>query len=330
MIAIDVITNLRDLEALREDWQQLLDDTEATTPFQLPDWQLTWWHHFGSGQLRVFAFRERGRLIGVVPCFLHQWSGRNQLTLIGSGISDYLEPAIAPQYATQIVSLLNDWLAAIKEWDVCDWQDLNAGSPLARLHGSGLHIQTREDAPCSAVCLTGTFEQFWSARSKDLRRNVKRYGARADEAGPVEFEIIQNPDSNVLESLIELHAARWQARGESGTIAANSAAVFLRNISRRMADAGMLRIFILRFRGQPTALNLGFLFRGTYFAYISAFDPQHEYFGFGRMLLFRSIQFCYVNGIASWNFLRGDEPYKLSWGAKMTAKIRVFAERRIG
>jgi CelD/BcsL family acetyltransferase involved in cellulose biosynthesis len=82
----------------------------------------------------------------------------------------------------------------------------------------------------------------------------------------------------------------------------------------------------VRFRGELAAVNLGFLFRDTFSSYMSAFDPEHEYFGFGRMLLYRAIQYCYANRVRFWDFLRGEEPYKFSWGALAVPKRRVYVE----
>ncbi len=323
MNTVGVIDDTNRFEALCTEWGQLLDRIDGITPFQLPAWQLTWWRHFGSGKLRIFVFRESGRLTGVVPCFLHEWKGRRQLTLIGSGVSDYLEPAIEREHARSIVKLFSEYLDSHNEWDVCDWQDLNADSPLIIL----AHAGTREDTSCSEIRLTGTFDEFWHMRGKDLRRNVRRYGLRATEEGAVEFEVVKKPDTDLLRSVIELHAARWQARGEPGMIALNHAAEFLCDVSRQFARAGLLRIFQVRFRKQAAAVNLAFLFRNAIFGYMSAFDPEHERFGFGRMLLYRSIQHCYANRVASWNFLRGDEPYKFSWGAQKIPKQRIYVER---
>jgi CelD/BcsL family acetyltransferase involved in cellulose biosynthesis len=330
MSAIDVISNVTEFETLCPEWEQLLDRIEGITPFQLPAWQLTWWRHFGSGELRVFACRQDGTLVGVVPCFLHDWNSRRQLTLIGSGLSDYLEPAIAGEHAPAVIEALRRTLLSSREWQTCDWQDLNAGSPLTSLAGAALELRATDDTPCSRIPLTGTFEEFWSTRGKDLRRNVRRYGMRAAENGAVQFEAVGRADSSLLHSLIDLHAARWQAQGQPGMIALNRAAEFLCDVSRKFSDLGMLRVFVVRFRGRPSAVSLGFLFRDTFFSYMSAFDPEHEYFGFGRMLLHRAIQHCYRDGVRFWNFLRGDEAYKFSWGAEKIPKLRLHAEHGAG
>jgi len=322
-----VIDKLGDLEQIAKEWEELLRHIGDITPFQLPPWQLTWWKHFGSGLLRVLVFRENGRMVGIVPCFLHEWNNRRQLTLIGSGLSDYLEPAIEDQHAGVILEFLQRYLQSREEWDVCDWQDLNAGSRLAALRGDGFRVEEREGQPCSRIPLNGTYDEFWRGRGKDLRRNVRRYGLRAAEAGAVEFKVIEKPDAALLHSVIQLHTARWEAKGEPGMIAANHAAEFLCDVGLLFADRGMVRVFTIHFQGQTAALNLAFLFRNTVFAYMSAFDPQHEHFGFGRKLLHDAIKHCYESGVAYWNFMRGDEPYKFSWGAECVAKSRMFVEK---
>src|SRR5581483_1307487 len=109
---------------------------------------------------------------------------------------DYLEPAIEPAHAGTAIELLQHHLQSSEEWDVCDWQDLDADSPLPGLGGNVLQLETRDDQPCSRIPLTGTFDDFWRTRGKDLRRNVRRYGVRAAEIGAVEFAVVPKPHSD--------------------------------------------------------------------------------------------------------------------------------------
>lgn len=67
--------------------------------------------------------------------------------------------------------------------------------------------------------------------------------------------------------------------------------------------------------------------RTTVFSYLSAFDPAYEKFGFGRELLARALQHAHQSGYRQWNFLRGDEPYKFSWGGRIVPKRRVVIVR---
>lgn len=316
---LEIADNWARSEALRSEWSRFLQTIEGITPFQTPEWLLAWWLHFGSGKLHIGVLREDSEMAAIVPCFLHEWNGRRQLTLIGSGISDYLEPAISPKWNAEVTDALRAHLLANRDWDICDWQDLGADSPLAAL------AAVEEDTPCSEIRLAGTFEEYWARRGKDLRRNLRRYGERADKMGCTDFAVAADPD--LTEELILLHGVRWQTQGQAGMIQANHSADFLRDVLPEFARRGLLRFFSLRFRGATVALSVGFLHGNTLYSYLSAFDPQYEILGFGRRLLYESLRYAYQQGYAAWNFCRGEEPYKFSFGAERIPKCRLILRR---
>jgi len=67
VVAVEVIEDAARLCGFRPEWSQFLRKIPAATPFQMPEWLVTWWNHFGSGALRVMAFRHNRELVGVLP-----------------------------------------------------------------------------------------------------------------------------------------------------------------------------------------------------------------------------------------------------------------------
>ncbi len=318
-MTVDILEDPAQLRAIEAEWKTLVHGCCSATPFQLPAWLLTWWKHFGSGSLQTYVFRESGAFSGILPCFRHRWSESNQLTLIGSGLSDYLDP-ILPDSA---VSLLDTQLRDDPNWQVIDWQDLSEASSLTRVSG----VELRPDTPCSIIPLTGSFEEFWSARGKDLRRNLRRYSQRTRELGDVQFEAAAEPTPEHTRALIRLHRKRWLRQGEPGMIALNHAEAFLRDVILELARAGIAKFFSIRLDRDIVAIILAFLYRKVVFSYMSAFDPEFENLGTGRMLLYEALQWAFANGYTHWDFLRGEEEYKFSWGAEPVPKIRVYKSR---
>jgi CelD/BcsL family acetyltransferase involved in cellulose biosynthesis len=321
MLALEVIENVARLRDFECEWSRFVRRVPPRTPFQTPEWLLTWWSHLGSGAPRVMAFRRERELAGVLPCFLHEWNGRRQLTLIGSGITDDLDPLFESGCAAEIVELVRAQLRIWTDWDICDWQDLSADTPLAAL---GVALA---ETPSSAIAIDGPFEKFLAARPKDLRRNLRRYREKAETAGKVEFSAADTADPELMDALVALHGARWSKSGESGMIEANRAEAFLREVAPLVAARGHLKIFTVRFAGRIAAILLALCDPSTIYSYLSAFDPRHEAFGFGRELLAQAIRYAHERGYRHWNFLRGDEPYKFSWGAQPIAKCRVMIAR---
>ena len=320
-MTLDIITSLPGLLELRSEWAALVRGLDDTTPFHLPEWLLTWWKHFGSGQLHVFAFWRDGVLAGLIPCFLHEWQGLRQLTLIGTGISDYLDPPLTA--GGEIMDLLRNHLETNSEWDICSWQDLSANSPLAQ----AVPAHVTEEMPCSAIFFEGSFDQYWRDRPHGLRRNLRRYGEKASRIDQPQFRIACNADPELTAALIRLHTNRWKNQGEEGMIVANRSADFLRDVARELERENMLRFFSLSFQGEIVAIILGFLYRNIFFSYLSGFHPRYETFGFGRTLLYESVKYAFEHGFSAWNFLRGSEPYKFSWGAKPIQKSRLIIRR---
>ncbi|MDQ2773987.1 MAG: GNAT family N-acetyltransferase [Acidobacteriota bacterium] len=325
-MTLEVVDNLDALKALEPEWLQLFNRVPDTTPFQHARWMLTWWAHFGSGRLHVLSFCKGSRIDAILPCFLHEWEGRRQLTLIGTGVSDYLDPLIDVEQSKPFVKALRGYLEHNGGWDICNWQDLSSATPLGELKMASVS----PDTPCSAIPLTGSFEQLWHSRSKDMRRNLRRYSERAKSMGPVEFEVSGAVGKEWLDGLVQLHAARWERQGETGMIAANRSEAFLREVASEFAALGQLRFFGIRFKGKIAALVLTFIHNNQVFSYMSAFDPEYEILGFGRTLLYEAIQYSYQNGYSTWNFLRGEEPYKFSWGAQSIPKCRIILHRHTG
>ena len=320
-MTLDIIDSATGLAAFQPEWSSFTARLSGQTPFQTPEWLTTWWRNFGSGLLRVFVFRERAQIAGIIPCFLHLWQGCRQLTLIGSGISDYLEPAISPNQSSSVLELLESHLRTNPDWDLCNWQDLSLDTPIRRIASA-----VRDDTPCWSVALTGSFDQYWASRSKSLRQNVRRDRQKAESQGSLEFAVTSKADPEPLNALIGLHAARWQQRGEPGMIQANRSAAFLRDIAGQFAERDRLRIFYLRFNGEIAAVICGICYANTLFNYLTAFDPEHASLGLGRTLLYESVRYCFENGYKAWDFLRGDEPYKAWWDAGAIPKCRVIVK----
>ncbi len=325
---LQVIRDLAVLTKIDAEWSSFTRSLTGLTPFQFPVWLLTWWRYFGSGELRVIVFQENGAIAGIVPCFLHEWQGARQMTLIGSGISDYLEPAISLELTGEVTNELRCYLESASDWDVCNWQDLSFETPLRKLSSCKLEAKAVEETECRQLHLRGEFAEYWKARPASLRQNVRRGRAKAESMAILRFVVTSEANPELLDGLIRLHGARWQAHGEPGTIAANRSADFLVDIARQFAARDMLRIFALLFDEHIAAVILAFCYANTIFNYVTAFDPEFEHLGVGRTLLFEAIRHSFENGYDAWDFLRGNEAYKSWWGAEAVPKCRLIITRR--
>ncbi|HLG99699.1 MAG TPA: hypothetical protein VKX49_25550 [Bryobacteraceae bacterium] len=204
MLNIELIDDTAHLKEFSPEWSRFHARVSAPTPFQTPEWLLTWWAHFHSGKPHVVIFRNDSQVVGVLPCFLHDWNNRLQLTLMGSGITDYLDPVFDMRHCSAIMDAFTGHLHNQSGWDVCNWQDLSAGTPLRALG------PTVDDSPCSRIPLADSFEAYHAALPYGIRRNIRRDTTQTETLGPIQFAVTTEADPNLLNALADLHRARWQ------------------------------------------------------------------------------------------------------------------------
>jgi CelD/BcsL family acetyltransferase involved in cellulose biosynthesis len=64
-----------------------------------------------------------------------------------------------------------------------------------------------EETPCSAIAIEQPFEKFMASRSKDLRRNLRRYKEKAEAIGGLKFDVAESADAELMDALVKLHGA---------------------------------------------------------------------------------------------------------------------------
>src|SRR5262249_34062566 len=67
-IVVRGIPRIEELQALRAEWDDLLQSSRADVVFLTWEWLLTWWAHVASSwRLHVLTVYEDGRLVGLAP-----------------------------------------------------------------------------------------------------------------------------------------------------------------------------------------------------------------------------------------------------------------------
>jgi CelD/BcsL family acetyltransferase involved in cellulose biosynthesis len=324
-LTLEVVRDPAHLEHIKREWTRFAAALENVTPFQLPEWQIAWWRHFGAGRLHIMLFRNMDALAGIVPLYLNTEQGRMSLKLTGSAMASYLEPPIAPTQRAPVMSLLKGHLLGNGAWEVCDWREVAMNSPLAGLQlGDSFELRTATDGHWSEVPIQGTFQHYWDERPFALRRNFLKYLDKAATLDRPRFEFVTQADPEFVNALIRLESDRAALFAQ----AKDGAAAFLSDLARIFDDADMLRIFGLRFHGKIVAALLAFVYRNTLYAFAGGHEPEFEAQGFGRLLLFESLRHAFEQGYRAWNFLGGNEAYKLLWGARIMPTARILIERK--
>jgi CelD/BcsL family acetyltransferase involved in cellulose biosynthesis len=295
-IDIAIATTDAQLAALAGAWDALCDRCPSATPFQRPGWLLAWRRWFGTGGLpRVAILRRGGHLVGIVPLELRGGTVR----WIGEGISDYLDAILEPDLdAPVLTDSIRRAAAGARALE------LAALRPCSPLLGIALSGTIAPSTPSPVVALE-------AAR---VPRRLAYELRRLDRGAPCWQDEGDDPRA-LIAALVELHRARWAARGQPGMLDDPALARFHAEVAGRLHRRGLLRLIGLVLEGRLRAVLYGFTDHGRCLFYLSGFDPEIATLSPGRLLIARALERARDDGAFEFDFLRGCEPYKYEWGA---------------
>lgn len=316
MSAVDLITSAAELERIAPEWDALWRRSPDATPFQSPHWCLPWWKRFGSDDPFAIALRSNGSLDAFAPLYIlrDEESGESLGMFIGTGVTDYLDAIVAPGAGAE--PLLEAMTSAdCQMWDL---QQMRPSSPLlnAPLPDSWSD-NTEDQEACPVLSIENAGEELQNILSTHSRKKLRYFRRLAEREGTVRYETVtlQSLDQ-LLGALFELHGARWRQRGLPGVLDDEHIRAFHHDVARRMLAAGALRMYAMRIDERIVAIFYGFAHHGTVFYYLSGYDPGLENLSLGNVIVAHAIDEAVRAADHTFDFLRGAEEYKYSWGAK--------------
>jgi CelD/BcsL family acetyltransferase involved in cellulose biosynthesis len=327
------------------EWRALADRARAGTMFLSPDWMEPWWDHFGYGrEQRIICVREGGRLIGVLPLFAEtvRMGGVRvrRVAFIGDGETgcDYLDVLAEPGREREVLERCLDALLSM-EWDLCDLDDFwresyTVGQLAARFPPNrvtaGIVREARLRWVCPHIPLSGTYEQYLEGLGR--RENLKRREKWMFRQPGVSIACARAPHetARAAEDFLDLHRARWAVEGGSDGLTGVRHESFHREVTRRLAQRGALRLYTLFAARRPVASVYGVVHGDKWNYYQSGYDPHWASRSVGLVLLARTVQDAYAEGLREFDFLRGNEGYKGEWsrGERWTLRMRLWRGKR--
>jgi CelD/BcsL family acetyltransferase involved in cellulose biosynthesis len=304
------------LPELSAQWEELWRSLPAAGPFLAPGWVLPWVEAYATERTWGVALREGGRLSALLPVFAWERS----LLLAGTGPSDHGGVPIRPGCEGRAGELLTAAARLPLSFGRIDLRQLPPDCPLAEASVSGWAAQASAGDACPVLRLEG--EDGMAAVPPRTRANwryaMRRIGREGGSIG-----LVSDGDvPEAIEALIELHGSRWRERGEAGVLAGESMRRFLRRAASALADAGLLRLFRLRFGRRDAALLFAMGGGETLCYYIGGFDPEFASLSPGTTLIGAAIAAAAQEGLREFDFLRGGEAYKHGWGAVDRPRLR--------
>ena len=321
-----LLTTPEQLRGVAPEWMDLWQRCPQAITFQRPQWLLPWIEAFSPRDTVAIEVRSQGTLVGLAPLLVYPKGTERVLAFMGGGVSDYLDILVDPQYTPQVIASIFAAVVEIPGWDVLELTDLPWNSALLRNSISAESVC--EHDICSVLNLPDTTGELLHIFSKRQRANLRNAHSRMQRAGGAPVEIASSETlHDFLEDLFRLHAARWSSTGQPGVLHDEAVKVFHRASAPALVESGVLKLYRLRMGQRTLAVIYALFDRETVLCYLQGFDPESAYFSPGTVLMFAVMEDAVKQGIRKFDFLRGQEPYKLHWRAQGQSTYRIALPR---
>jgi len=307
-------------------WNALVEHAPTGSVFLTWQWQTAWTAAFLGGRpLQILTVLDgAGALAGLLP--LYEEAPGHWRIVGGEDVSDYLDALAAPGTEQAVwEALLQHRAGERAEWEL---RGVRSGSStLALLPAAaashGLTVQAEREDRCPVLPLPGSWDEYLARLSgkdrHELRRKMRKLEAELPEVTVRSHTTAAGWDE-AMTAFLRLHRA---SRAGKARFMDEGMERFFREALRVLAGAGWVRLWFLASAGAPVATFLCLEHGRSIGLYNSGFDPAHARLAPGIVLLGHVIKDAIARGVAVFDFLRGEEPYKYAFGPTPEDLFRV-------
>ena len=336
------------IAALAADWDRLSRLRDVPNPFTTFDWYRAWQRRFallepaGRRSAHVVVLRKDGAISGIAPLVRTIASSRTlwmrRLQFMSDShewdYNDLLVGESAEEAATALFEFLKETGG---EWDVTDLRNLrdrdgSLEQLLAALLRVGLPYRLlREEERCPYMIVDGPWEELLSRKSSSTRHSIRNRQSRLQRmAGDqLRMRIVENPqdEPGLLEKMTALGAQAHEGEQAEPFLSRHPEAFSA--IFETLGPKQWMCVALLEVGERLLAWHLLFRCGKALWGYLTAYDHEYAQFSPGKMLLPAIVDYAFAHGYSEYDFLSGEEPYKMQWntGFHHTYRLVVWNRR---
>ncbi len=336
------------LSQVRHIWQQF-QHSAWHTPFQNFNWINAWFESKNHGQkttpLILLGFKA-GELQFILPFARETYFGLKRLLWAANEVNDYNCPLVKTEFLPQMTAAtvneiyrhIGHYVSGIDVFYLTRQPKFLAGSANPFI-GSGVR---RSSCGAHSLGLDSNWASLYAQqRSTKSRSRIRQKTRRLKRAGNLRFMAIRGSQQlSCIDRILQWKSVQLEQKGERNPFDRKSqdplSGSVLTQTIRRFAEGGTdntpLRVYGLFLDGKMIAGLIAFVDNKTFSLFTMSYGPEvFTNCSAGSVLLVKTIELAARAKFHTFDFLAGDEPYKLSWcDQKLDLYDCIFATTGIG
>lgn len=325
-----IIRTFDALTALEAEWDVLYREAEPRNPFLSHAWTLACWRaQQADAEPFVATLRDRGRLIAVAPLCIEKKSGFRILRFIADNRSDYLGFLCAPHIPGLEQSLLDRLMGFSGDYDLALLRQLT--DSYTGLHSGELpramrwHRTEWTRAPyCHADEDWESFVASGPSWFREMRKRSRRFARDGHRA-----ECFTGREAiSHLDAVSEIERHSWKAREQTTRLQPGPGRDLLKRAFETLGSRGEMELWLAFVDDRAVAFQIDFLMADRVWHYQCAYDERFRNTRAGSILTYQALQSGWQRGVREFDYLSGEEPYKLERTNASRAIHHLAAHRR--
>ncbi|HTB98136.1 MAG TPA: GNAT family N-acetyltransferase [Terracidiphilus sp.] len=341
--AVEAISSPENLSGLKEVWTRLSASSKNPSVFSTCEWYSAWYQRLamGTGSKRepcVLLLKRNGAITGLAPLVCTA-STRFGLTTRRIHFAsqeqewDYNDLVLGDDLPGQTDAVINYLSQVPKQWDLIDLRDLrdvdqSISHIEAALHRASLPYRLHyEEEKCPFSPIEGPWAEIMARRSRSTRRAFRKFNERGVEG--LSVRIVERPDQEpgLLEKMIAVEAEKHVGGNPTIPFLGKHAAPF-HEIFANLGPQQWIVVLLLELKGNLIAWQLCYRCGKSLWGYLTAFDHRYSEFSPGTMLLPAAMDYGFARGFTEFDFMSGEEPYKMRWASGFHKTYRLLIWNR--
>lgn len=340
---VRLVDEQRDFEALRPQWNALLQGCAHRSVFLTHEWfDAAWqWRRLKS-ELRILCAYRGDELAALLPLLLERGDGPvRRLEFLTVPDTQFCDLIVRDEDRLAAVQAFADALRRRRgDWDVLRLRYLPersvaTGSFLEALRERGCVAAVTAAAANAFVALDSTWDHYYATRSRSLKKANNLAVNRLKKAGEIAVEWLApgTGDAPAVERIVDtvtgISRRSWKTETGNSLDSAGPQA-FIRRLSRTAHEKGWLSVWLLTLDGKPLAMEYQLVADGAAYALRSDFDAECERMQIspGSHLSRHLLEQLFGKGLKRYLMGPGNNAYKYRWTeqAAPTYELTAYAD----